>query len=185
MRRHESGGAENVALIPCIASTFETCPAEGQTSAIEAVLIWSGAERRVRDMSDRQTELSQGRASLEDIHTHQRLYSLESFRDHTSCIKRPYPCLCNELDDTTSLLDLLLSEPGDESGLDDEWSVNSALAQLDEVSAISQTRHHSKSLFSTYKLELAEVGEVENGDGAFWGIDLSLGKGDELCDVSR
>lgn len=43
---------------------------------------------------------------------------------------QPGPYLCDELDDTTSLLDLLLSEPGNESGLDDEWSVDSALAQL-------------------------------------------------------
>jgi hypothetical protein len=28
------------------------------------------------------------------------------------------------------------------------------------------------------------VGEVENGDGAFWGIDLSLGEGDELEMIS-
>jgi hypothetical protein len=51
----------------------------------------------------------------------------------------------------------------------------------------SQHQSHSSpciDLHSTHKLELAEVGEVENGDGAFWGIDLSLGECDELEMIS-
>jgi len=38
--------------------------------------------------------------------------------------------LCDELDDTPSLLDLLLGELGNESGLDDEWSVETAFTEL-------------------------------------------------------
>lgn len=87
--------------------------------------------------------------------------------------------LCDELDDTTSLLDLLLGERRDESGLDDEWSVDSALAQLGDISTLSH-RIICEDAASTHKLELAEVREVENGDGAFWGVDLGLGEGDEL-----
>ena len=38
--------------------------------------------------------------------------------------------LRNEFDDTTCLLDLLLGESGDESGLDNEWLVESAFTKL-------------------------------------------------------
>ena len=38
--------------------------------------------------------------------------------------------LSDDLDNTAGLLDLLLRERRDESGLDDEWRVDSALAQL-------------------------------------------------------
>jgi len=38
--------------------------------------------------------------------------------------------LGDDLDDTTGLLDLLLGQLGDESGLDDERLVDSALAEL-------------------------------------------------------
>jgi hypothetical protein len=41
--------------------------------------------------------------------------------------------LGDNLDDTTSLLDLLLGQLGDESGLDDERLVDSALSELQGV----------------------------------------------------
>jgi hypothetical protein len=40
------------------------------------------------------------------------------------------PRLGNELDDTASLLDLLLGVLRDETGFDDEWFVDTAFAQL-------------------------------------------------------
>lgn len=42
----------------------------------------------------------------------------------------PCPNLCNELDDTSSLFDLLLSELGYESGFNDEWSVETSFTEL-------------------------------------------------------
>ncbi len=49
-----------------------------------------------------------------------------SYRSHHN----PKTHLSDELDDTTGLLDLLLSESRDESGLDDERCVDSAFSEL-------------------------------------------------------
>lgn len=88
--------------------------------------------------------------------------------------------LSDELDDTTSLLDLLLGQLGNESSLDDERLVDSALAQLKTMSERNQRMIAS----NTYKLELAEVDEVNNGDATFGSINLGLRKRDELPNMS-
>lgn len=71
-------------------------------------------------------------------------------------------CLGDELDDTTSCPDLLFGQPRDESSLDDERLGDSAL---------------------TEELVLAELTEVNNGDGTFRGINLGGIEGDELVNV--
>jgi hypothetical protein len=71
----------------------------------------------------------------------------------------PSPRLSSEDNGTASSLDLLLSELGDEAGLDDEGLGNAALAE---------------------ELEGAGVGEVNHGDGTSGGLNLGVGKGDEL-----
>jgi hypothetical protein len=77
--------------------------------------------------------------------------------------------LCNELDDTSSLLDLLLSEPGNESGLDDEWSVETSLTELS-----CQFYFNFFERGKTYELEFTEMSEVENWDGTFRSIGLGF-----------
>jgi len=62
--------------------------------------------------------------------THGLMHGLAAYAYHTSCIKCNPRTLCNELDNTSSLLDLLLGELGNESGLDDEWSVETAFTEL-------------------------------------------------------
>ena len=38
----------------------------------------------------------------------------------------------------------------------------------------------SQHQVSTYQLELAELLEVDDGNGTRWGLNLGFGKGDEL-----
>ena len=70
--------------------------------------------------------------------------------------------LGDNLDDTTSLLDLLLGQLGDESGLDDERLVDSALSE---------------------ELVLVELAQVNDGDGALRGINLGSVERNELVEV--
>jgi hypothetical protein len=86
--------------------------------------------------------------------------------------------LSDEFDNTTSLLDLLLSGAGDVSGLDNEGGVDSAFTELN-ISARSEIT----SRIPTYQLELAELLEVDDGNGTRWGLNLSFGQGDELESV--
>lgn len=83
--------------------------------------------------------------------------------------------LSDELDDTASLLDLLLGVFRDETGLDDEWFVDTAFAQLSS---------ECLSEFVTHQLEFAEVGEVDNGNGTRGSLNLCFWQRDELSLVS-
>ena len=85
--------------------------------------------------------------------------------------------LSDDLDNTAGLLDLLLRERRDESGLDDEWRVDSTLAQL----KISLDLRRLDTF--TDQLELAESLQVNDGDGTGRSLDLGLGQGDELKSV--
>ena len=77
----------------------------------------------------------------------------------TSPRKERNKILSDDLDNTTSLLDLLLGGARDVSGLDNEGGVDSAF---------------------TEQLEVAELLEVDDGDGSGWGLNLSFWEGDEL-----
>lgn len=67
--------------------------------------------------------------------------------------------LGDDLDDTTSLLDLLLSQLGNESGLDDERLVDSSLSE---------------------ELVLVEVAQVNDGNGSSRSLNLGSVERDEL-----
>jgi hypothetical protein len=92
--------------------------------------------------------------------------------------------LGDELDDTTSFPDLLFGQPRDESSLDDERLGDSALTELQGTQEMSGLRVCAER--GTYQLVLAELTQVNDGDGTFRGINLGGIEGDELFrQVSR